>query len=94
MEATNQLLPLNIVARRLRVPVRWLRAEAEAARIPCLRACNQFLCDVAAVEAALLQRARQHASLEPNIDSEGAALPSLQPATRESSGQGELTKNY
>jgi hypothetical protein len=59
METTTRLLPLNVVARRLRVPVRWLRAEAEAGRIPSLRAHNQFLCDPVAVEAALLKRVRQ-----------------------------------
>ena len=55
----NELLPLNIVARRLRLPVHWLKAEAEAGRIPCLRANNRYLCDVSAVETALLERARQ-----------------------------------
>ena len=59
MEATIRLLPLNLVARRLRVPVRWLRAEAEAGRVPCLRADNKLLCDLEAVEAALLERARR-----------------------------------
>jgi hypothetical protein len=54
----TRLLPLNIVARRLRVPVRWLRAEAEAGRVPSLRAENAILCDPAAVETALLERAR------------------------------------
>jgi hypothetical protein len=54
-----RLLPLNLVARRLRVPVRWLRNEAESGRIPSLRAERQFLCDLEAVEDALLERARQ-----------------------------------
>ena len=61
MQTTRSLLPLNVVARRLRVPLRWLRAEAEAGRVPSLRADNQFLCDPEAVEAALLERARQSA---------------------------------
>jgi hypothetical protein len=56
---TSQLVPIRLVARWLRVPVRWLRAEADAGRIPCLRADNQFLCDLEAVEAVLLERARQ-----------------------------------
>jgi hypothetical protein len=68
METTTRLLPLNVVARRLRVPVRWLRSEAEAGRIPCLRAQNQFLCDLVAVEAVLLERARQSASTEGQRD--------------------------
>lgn len=59
MEVTvRKLLPINIVARRLKVPVAWLRGEAEAGRIPCLRADKQVLCDHDAVEAALLDRAR------------------------------------
>jgi hypothetical protein len=62
MEPEPRLLPLNVVARQLRVPFRWLRAEAEASRIPALRAGKQFLCDAAAVEAALLERARQPAA--------------------------------
>ena len=56
MQTNTRLLPLNVVARRLRVPLRWLRAEAKAGRIPCLRANNQFLCDLEAVEATLLER--------------------------------------
>jgi hypothetical protein len=59
METASRLLPLNIIARRLRVPVGWLRAEAEAGRVPCLRAGTRYLCDPDAVEAALLKRARQ-----------------------------------
>jgi hypothetical protein len=59
METTRTLLPLTVVARRLRVPSRWLRAEAEAGRVPSLRAGNQFLSDLEAVEAALLERARK-----------------------------------
>jgi hypothetical protein len=56
---TRSLLPLNVAARKLRVPFRWLRAEAEAGRIPCLRTDKQFMCDLEAVEAVLLARARQ-----------------------------------
>lgn len=59
MVTATRLLPINMIARRLRVPPKWLRAEAEANRIPCLRADNQILCDLEAVEAALLERARQ-----------------------------------
>jgi hypothetical protein len=62
MDTSSRLLPLNVVARRLRVPVRWLRVEADAGRIPSLRAHNQFLCDFEAVETALLERARRHAT--------------------------------
>jgi hypothetical protein len=54
-----QLVPLNVAARWLRVPFRWLREEAEAGRVPCLRADKALLCDVDAVEAVLLERARR-----------------------------------
>jgi len=43
------------------VPVSWLLAEAEAGRIPALRAGRAWLCDPDAVEAELLTRARQAA---------------------------------
>ena len=47
------------MARRVRVPAKWLRAEAEAGRIPCLKADKAILFDPNAVEAVLLDRARQ-----------------------------------
>jgi len=62
------LLPLNVVARRLRVPVRWLLAEAEAGRVPCLRAGAAVLCDPDAVEQVLLARARQPVAGEGRAD--------------------------
>ena len=61
-KTTPSLVPLNIVARRLRVPVRWLLNEAEAGRVPCLRANRAFLCDPDAVESVLIERARQPVS--------------------------------
>jgi hypothetical protein len=56
---TRRLVPITVAARKLRVATKWLNAEAEAGRIPCLRAGNQILCEIEAVEAALLERARQ-----------------------------------
>jgi hypothetical protein len=47
------------MARHLRVPVKWLRAEAEAGRIPCLKADTAILFDPELVENVLLERARQ-----------------------------------
>ena len=49
------------MARRLRVPVKWLRAEAEAGRVPCLKADKALLFDPLAVERTLLERAQQAA---------------------------------
>jgi hypothetical protein len=52
-------LPLGMTARLLRVPAAWLRAEAEAGRIPHLKAGRVFLFDPETVERVLLERARQ-----------------------------------
>ena len=58
METTHAaLLPLNRMARRLRVTVAWLRAEADAGRVPCLRAGSQHLFAPEAVERVLAERA-------------------------------------
>jgi hypothetical protein len=54
---SNKLIPLNVAARWLQVPFAWLREEAEANRIPHLRAGKAILCDLDAVEAVLLDRA-------------------------------------
>ena len=53
-----KLLPIGQTARLLRVPVRWLRAEAEAGRVPCLKADKVFLFEPEAVEAVLVEQAR------------------------------------
>lgn len=58
------LIPLNRVARRLSVPVGWLRDEAQAGRIPALQAGRQWLADARAVEAALLLRAQKQAGAQ------------------------------
>jgi hypothetical protein len=48
------------MARRLRLPVKWLREEAEAGRVPCLKAGRAFLFDPDAVEKALVERAQKN----------------------------------
>ena len=59
MDATDQkLLPLNCMARVLRVTCGWLRDEADAGRVPCLRAGKRYLFAPDAVEAALVERAK------------------------------------
>jgi len=45
------------MARRLRVPAKWLRAEALAGRLPHLNADGQILFNPAAVESVLSARA-------------------------------------
>lgn len=52
-----KLLPVGPMARRLRVPVAWLRGEAEAGRVPHIQAGKVFLFNPDAVEAELVERA-------------------------------------
>jgi hypothetical protein len=47
------------MAHRLRVSSRWLKGEAEAGRVPCLKAEKQLLFNAAAVESALSAAAAQ-----------------------------------
>lgn len=69
-EPTDKLLPLELVARRVRVTARWLRDEIDAGRIPHLRAGRRVLLDPEIVEAALLRRAR--GDVPPTTDNGGA----------------------
>ena len=58
VDEKRDLIPLTTEARRLRVSSKWLREEAEAGRIPALRAGKTFLVHPPSVEAALIQRAK------------------------------------
>jgi hypothetical protein len=53
---SESFLPLWRAAVRLGVPAAWLRAEANAGRVPCLRAGRRLLVNPSAVERALLER--------------------------------------
>jgi len=53
----NELITIRSMAARLRVTQAWLRAEADAGRIPCLRAGRAILVNPDAVERALVARA-------------------------------------
>ena len=53
------LLPLPLMARRLRVSTKWLANEAKAGRVPCLPTGSGFLFAPDALEAALARRAAQ-----------------------------------
>ncbi|HYT94868.1 MAG TPA: hypothetical protein VEL76_39490 [Gemmataceae bacterium] len=53
------MVSLPALARRLRIPAKWLREEAEAGRIPHLKADTALLFDAELVEHVLLERARQ-----------------------------------
>jgi excisionase family DNA binding protein len=50
-------LTLNRLAARLRLPRDWVRREAMAGRLPCLRVGKKLLFNLAAVEQALADRA-------------------------------------
>ena len=52
-------LPLRRAAVRLGVPAAWLRAEADAGRVPHLRVGRRLMVNPQAVERVLLDRARQ-----------------------------------
>ncbi|MEI8195462.1 MAG: hypothetical protein WCI73_06100, partial [Phycisphaerae bacterium] len=56
---SESFLPLRRAAVRLGVPVAWLRAEADAGRIPCLRVGRRLMVNQQTVEAALLARTTQ-----------------------------------
>ena len=43
MVITSKLFPIGLMARCLRVPVKWLREEAEAGCVPCLKADRAIL---------------------------------------------------
>jgi hypothetical protein len=61
-------LPLRRAAVRLGVPAAWLRAEADAGRVPCLRVGRRLLVSPQAVERVLLDRAQRSAGEGVNRD--------------------------
>jgi len=54
METT--FVPLNVLARKTLLPAAWIRREADAGRLPCIRAGRRRMFDVAAVLKALTER--------------------------------------
>lgn len=57
-----KLLPLCAMARRVYVTNRWLKAEADSGRLPCVKADKNYLFDPVLVERVLLKRARKGAN--------------------------------
>ena len=53
----TKLLPLNRLAALLRLPAAWLKAEADAGRLPVLVVGKRRLFNPVAVEEALAERA-------------------------------------
>lgn len=54
-----QLLTLARMARRVGVPAKWLRDQAESGSVPSLRAGTRFLFNADAVESTLARQAAQ-----------------------------------
>jgi hypothetical protein len=50
---------LNQLSRRVNLPAAWLKQEAEAGNLPCLRVGRRFLFSPEAVNRALLERAQR-----------------------------------
>jgi hypothetical protein len=63
-----EVLPLARAARRLGVPARWLRAEADAGRVPYLRAGARYLFDLRALTNALARRATRSSDEDADHD--------------------------
>ena len=55
----EQLIQLNHMARRLRVPVRWLMEQAESGKIPALKTGKTYLVNPEAVIDVLTRRAKE-----------------------------------
>jgi len=55
----SELLILPRAARRLGVPVRWLREQADAGKVPCLRAGARYLFALEALQTALTKQAAE-----------------------------------
>jgi hypothetical protein len=53
----GRLLNLSRLSQALRLPREWLKAEALAGRLPCLRVGRRLRFDAEAVEQALSERA-------------------------------------
>lgn len=56
---TPDIIRLRQLARQLRIPVVWLKKEAEDGRLPHLKVGRQLLFNMRAVERALAERAAQ-----------------------------------
>jgi hypothetical protein len=57
----SDVLPLNRAARKLGVPANWLKAEADAGRVPHLRAGAKYVFELSAAAEAIAQQIRANA---------------------------------
>lgn len=68
---TNSLYTVRELATKLRLPVGWLKTEAQASRIPHLRVGRKLLFNLRAVEQALSERAVTGSQPNPTDNVEG-----------------------
>jgi hypothetical protein len=54
----KKLVKAGVMARRIGVTVRWLKAEADTGRLPCVKAENRYLFNPEAVINILTKRAK------------------------------------
>jgi excisionase family DNA binding protein len=60
---TNEYISLEVLSKRLRLPPRFLRKEAEAGRIPCLKVGGRLRFEEAAVAEALRRQAERREAI-------------------------------
>ena len=61
----------NELANALNLPVSWIKAEAQAGRLPCIRAGRRLMFDPALVRASLAERSRGGNLLIVVVDPDG-----------------------
>ena len=60
----SELFGLSRMSRRLGVTQQWLREQAEARKVPCLKAGKRYLFNPVAVQEALVAKATHVAASE------------------------------
>ena len=61
-DTEHRVVPIGVMARIIHVPPKWLREEAEAGRIPALRAGDRFVFRPDVVTRIIAERAAQGAN--------------------------------
>ena len=61
----SELLSLPRAARELGVPAQWLKAEADAKRVPCLKTGARYLFELTTLSSALVAQLRETCEVTP-----------------------------
>lgn len=61
MNNNKGLVDIGQLAARLKLPIRWLKTEAKAGRLPCLRVGRRWFFDALTVDQTLAERASRRA---------------------------------